>query len=53
MSDTAKLIAVGLIFLAALVYGVFLIIWANECAAHGGAYLIPQNGFPVCLAGVK
>ena len=47
------LVIVAVIFAAALIYGVFLIIWANQCAADGGAYLIPQNGFPVCVTGVR
>ena len=40
-------------FAAALVFGVLLIIWSNQCAAAGGAYIIPQNSFPVCVQGVR
>lgn len=50
MIKTWKLVVV---FAAAIVYGVTLIIWANECASIGGAYLLPDNGFPVCVQGAK
>lgn len=52
-ASTKQLIVVGLIFLAALTYGVFLIIWANDCAAVGGAFIIPENSFPVCVASAR
>lgn len=52
MSTNQSLIAVALIFLAAIVYGIFQIIWAVECGQAGGAYIIPQSGFPVCVQGV-
>ena len=52
MTAMQNLIAVGLIFVAAVVYGVFQIIWAIECGDAGGAYIIPQTGFPVCVQGV-
>jgi len=45
--------ALALAFIALVVYGVFQIIWAVECGNLGGAYIIPQNSFPVCVAGVK
>lgn len=31
----------------------FQIKGATECAAKGGAYLVSQNSWPVCVAGVK
>ena len=52
MTAMQNLIAVCLIWLGAIVYGVFQIIWAIECGDAGGAYIIPQNSFPVCVQGV-
>lgn len=51
--DTLMLWLVALAFLGSLVYGVFTIIWAVECGNAGGAYIIPQNSFPVCVQGVR
>lgn len=53
MSENMRLGVVLLIFLAAIAYGWFQIIWAVECGNAGGAYIIPQNSFPVCVQGVR
>lgn len=41
-----------IILLVALGWCAWLIVQAHECGAAGGAYIIPQQGFPVCVAGV-
>lgn len=53
MSDTGKLIFAAVIIALALAYGIAQIIWAVECGNAGGAYIAPQNSFPVCVAGVR
>lgn len=42
-----------LLTLGFLAYGALTIVWAYECGQKGGAYIIPQNSFPVCVQGVK
>jgi hypothetical protein len=49
----ALLMIAARLILAALAYGVALIIWANQCGAAGGTYIIPKAGFPVCVQGIN
>jgi len=49
---TLTYIAIVLAVLGLLAYGIANIAWAIQCSNAGGAYIIPQNSFPVCLQGV-
>lgn len=53
MEQKIAMTIVVLCFVAALVFGVLFIVWSNQCAAAGGAYIIPQNSWPVCVQGVR
>lgn len=46
-------IAIVLLILGLLAWGVANIVWAIQCGGAGGAYIIPQNSFPVCVQGVR
>ena len=50
---TLTYIAIVLGVLGVLAYAVALIVWAFQCGNAGGAFIIPQNGFPVCVQGVR
>jgi len=53
MRETKALVLLAVLLLLALVWVSLLAVWANECGNAGGAFIVPQNSWPVCVAGVK
>lgn len=50
-SNTHYLILIGICLLIALAWSAALVVWSVQCADRGGAFIVPQNSFPVCVAG--